>query len=81
MPLASRTGYKKMFEKLDGDYRGLLAEHREMKREIKALKKENEDLRRQLAYHDNPNTPPSRKITKRRKETAAPKEGPAEKEK
>ena len=57
MPLASRTGYKKMFEKLDGDYRGLLAEHREMKREIKALKKENEDLRRQLAYHDNPNTP------------------------
>ncbi len=35
MPLASRTGYKKMFEKLDWDYRGLLAEYREMKRETK----------------------------------------------
>ncbi len=81
MPLASRTGYKKMFEKLDGDYRGLLAEHREMKREIKALRKENEDLRRQLAYHDNPNTPPSRRIAKRRKETATPREDPAGKEK
>ncbi len=58
MPLASRTGCKKMFEKLDWDYRGLLAEYREMKLEIKALRKESEDLRRQLAYHDNPNTPP-----------------------
>ena len=48
MPLAGRTGYKKMFEKLDGDYRGLLAEYREMKLEIKVLKKENEDLRLQL---------------------------------
>ena len=31
------------------------------------------DLRRQLAYHDNPNTPPSRKIIKHRKKTTAPR--------
>ena len=58
MPLASRTGFKKIFEKLDGGYRGLLNGYLETKCEIKALKKENVDLRLQLPYHDNPNTPP-----------------------
>ena len=38
----------------------------EMKREVKALKKESEDLMRQLAYHDNPNTLPSRKSIRSR---------------
>ena len=53
-----------------------------MRREIKALKNDNEDLRkeseelrRHLAIHDNANTPPSRKMAKHRKKTDATKGG------
>ena len=68
-----------MYDEFSLNYRRLLDEHQETKRKVKTMEKEMKDLRRQLAYHDNPNTPPSRKITKRRKETATPKDGPAEK--
>ena len=82
--LASRTNHKKMYKELSEDYRRLLAQHQEMRREIKALKndneelrKENEKLRRHLAYHDNANTPPSRKMptAKRSKKTGTSKDG------
>ena len=74
--MASRTDHKKMYRELSGDYRKLLAQYQEMRREIKALKKENEDLRLRLAYHDNANTPPSRKMTtKRHKRADASKDG------
>ena len=67
------------------DYRRLLSQYREMRRENKEfgkeheeirkdnedLRKENEKMRRHLALHDNANTPPSRKMTKHRKKTAA----------
>ena len=55
------------------DYRKLLSQYQEMRREIKTLK-ENEELRFHLALHDNANTPPSRKMAKRRKKTDAPKD-------
>ena len=63
-----------MYRQLSEDYRRLLAQHQEMRRENKVFRKEieeirkgNEELRRHLALHDNANTPPSRKMAKRRK--------------
>ena len=80
--MASRINIKKMYKQMSEDYRRLLAQHQEMRREYKALKKENEkirkeneELRRLLTLHDNANTPPSRKMTKRRKKTDASKKG------
>ena len=86
--MASRTGYKKLYEELSRDYRKLLAEHQGMKRETKVLrkevdelKKEIEDLRRQLVYHDNPNTPPSRRtFTRKKKATSKETGGPVDKD-
>ena len=80
--MASRTDHKKVYKQMREDYRRLLSQYQEMRREIKTLKndnedlrKENEELRRHLAYHDNANTPPSRKMAKRRKKTDAPTDG------
>ncbi len=75
MSLAGRTGYKKLYEKLE-DYRRPIAEHREVERKVKAMVKEMKNLMRQLAYHDNPN-PPSAQGNQTSEGDGRLQEGPA----